>query len=106
METVPSLLSPSRDPRCFQEALCIASAKAMFSFGVTKSQRAARGTEHERTRWEVTSGSLKWLRSFSGRAELNTAPDGWVQKNHFFNILRDGNVPFNENYKGTTFGLF
>lgn len=34
--------SLARLPCCFQEALCVASAKAIFSYGVTERQRAAR----------------------------------------------------------------
>ena len=34
--------APARLPCCSQEALCVASAKAIFSYGVTKRQRAAR----------------------------------------------------------------
>lgn len=31
-------------PCCFQEALCVVSAKAIFSYGVTKRQRAVRSS--------------------------------------------------------------
>lgn len=34
-------------PCCYQEALCIVSTKAIFSYGLTKHQRAARRTEHQ-----------------------------------------------------------
>lgn len=34
-------------PCCFQEALCLVSAKAIFRYGVTKHQKATRNTEHE-----------------------------------------------------------
>lgn len=34
-------------PWCCQEVLCIASTKAIFSYGLTKHQRAARSTEHQ-----------------------------------------------------------
>lgn len=34
-------------PRCCQEVLCIARTKAIFSYGLTKHQRAARSTEHQ-----------------------------------------------------------
>lgn len=48
VETVPQLLSPPTClPRCLQEALCTASTKAIFSYGLTKHQGAARSPEHQ-----------------------------------------------------------
>lgn len=40
--SVPIVKAQARLPCCFQEALCVASAKAIFSYGVTERQRAAR----------------------------------------------------------------
>lgn len=40
--SAPIVRPLARLPCCFQEALCAASAKAIFSYGVTKRQRAAR----------------------------------------------------------------
>lgn len=41
--SAPIVRPLARLPCCFQEALCAASAKAIFSYGVTERQRAARG---------------------------------------------------------------